>query len=202
MPVEIVLEKCNGQCSFVPLAVVGYCLTRRKVLLPVWTGLDLKMKEYEHAVTAKLQDVLVAVMADCSSLGQVNTRLRPEQALAMAWQRPGFAEQSTLSRTLDALQETHIAQLRAGHLQLTQQHTQVRNHDWTQPIILDMDGTSLLASKRAEGSRKGWVSGKKTSIAVMCCASHCLSTMKACCRWPIQATATPMSTVNRPWIAC
>jgi len=161
MSVQIVLDEMKGHCSFVPLAVVGYCFTRSGLLQPLWSPLEVDMKVYNHTPEAKLQDVVVAIMAGCRSLNQVNTRLRPELALATAWQRSCFAEQSNLAQTLDALNQQHIDQLRAGHLALSKQHSQLRHHDWHQPLLLDIDATSLLASKRAEGSRKGWVSGKR-----------------------------------------
>ena len=198
MSVQIVLDELKGHCSFVPLAVVGYCFTRSGLLQPLWSALEVDMKVYDHTPEAKLQDVLVAIMAGCRSLAQVNTRLRPEQALAAAWQRPSFAEQSNLARTLDALDQRHIDQLRAGHLALLGQHSRLHHHDWRQPVLLDIDATSLLASKRAEGSRKGWVSGKKTGIAATSFASPWRATMRVSSRSPIPATAMPMSIVNRP----
>lgn len=202
MPVEIRLEGSSEHCSMVPLAVIGYCLTRSQVLQPVWSGLKLKMKTYEHQPSEKLQDVLVAIMAGCRSLAQVNTRLRPERMLAQAWQRQQFAEQSSLSRTLEALDSTHLEHLRAGNVHLVRQHGQLRQHDWRQFVMLDIDPTSLLTSKHAEGSRKGWVSGKKTSIVGMSSASPWPATMKTCSRSPIRATATAMSTANQPCSAC
>ena len=160
MSVQITLEPLNGRCAFAPLAVAGYCWTRREVLKPLWAPLQLPLKVYDHTATAKLQDILVAILAGCRSLAQVNTRVRPEPVLAAAWGRSAFAEQSTLSRTLDALQAEHLSQLRAGQLALLQQHSQLRQHNWTQPVILDIDPTSLVTAQRAEGSRKGWVSGQ------------------------------------------
>ena len=160
MSVQITLEPLNGRCALAPLAVAGYCWTRREVLKPLWAPLQLPLKVYDHAATAKLQDILVAILAGCRSLAQVNMRVRPEPVLAAAWGRPAFAEQSTLSRTLDALQAEHLSQLRAGQLALLQQHSQLRQHNWTQPLILDIDPTSLVTAQRAEGSRKGWVSGQ------------------------------------------
>ncbi|MEJ2555823.1 MAG: transposase [Anaerolineae bacterium] len=161
MSVQICLEPVEHQTCFAPLAVVGYCFTRSGLLAPLWSALDIKMKSYDHTVFKKLQDVLVAIMAGCRSLRQVNTRLRPELALAQAWQRSAFAGQSNLSRTLDALGADHIDQLRAGNLRLLQQHSQLCHPDWAQHLIVDVDPTSLLTSKRAEGSRRGWVSGHK-----------------------------------------
>ena len=161
MSVKVCLEPVQAQTRFAPLGVLGYCLTRSALLQPFWDQLDMRMKAYDHAVEEKLQDILVAIMAGCRSLHQVNTLIRPDAALARAWQRDGFAEQSTLSRLLDALEAQHIEQLRGGHLQLLQQHSQLQYHDWQRQLLLDVDPTSLLTSKRAEGSRKGWISGPR-----------------------------------------
>ena len=162
MSVQITLQPLNGRCAFAPLAVVGDCWTRREVLKPLWAPLQLPLKVYDHTATAKLQDILVAILAGCRKTPAQGhrCRVRPEHALQAAWDRPAFAEQSTLSRTLDALQAEHLSQLRAGQLALLQQHSQLRQHNWTQPVILDIDPTSLVTAKRAEGSRKGWVSGQ------------------------------------------
>lgn len=161
MSVQICLEKVVDQCSYVPLAVMGYCLTKTGCLQTVLDSVQVEMKSYQHTPTQKLQDILVAIMAGCRSLAQVNTRIRPEQALAQAWQRPVFAEQSTLSRLLDSLGRQQVDQLRAANTTLLKQHSQLLCHDWQQAIVLDIDPTSLLTSKKAEGSRKGWVSGKR-----------------------------------------
>jgi hypothetical protein len=161
MAIQIYLEPVEYQTCCAPLAVVGYCFTRSGLLKPVWSELGIKMKTYDHSPLDKLQDVLVAIMAGCRSLAQVNTRLRPEPTLAQAWQRSRFADQSNLSRMLDRLDADQINQLRQGHLKLLQQHSQLRHHNWEQWLVLDIDPTSLLTSKRAEGSRKGWVSGRR-----------------------------------------
>jgi hypothetical protein len=161
MTISITLEEMPDHSSYAPLAVVGYCFSRTRLLQPLWQALELRQKSYDHAPTDKLQDVIVAILAGCRSLHQINTRLRPDIPLATAWQRPCFADQSVLSRQLDELSPQHLEQLRAGHLALLQQHSQLHTHNWQQAVILDVDATSLLASKRARGSRKGWVTGRR-----------------------------------------
>lgn len=161
MSVSIKLEPVNKQCSFVPLAVFGYCLGQSQQLTKPMSRVEVPIKTRVHSPTEKLQDILVAILAGCRTLAQVNTRLLPERALAQAWNRPVFAEQSTLSRLLDALKTAHLEQLRAANLALLKQHSQLHGHDWSKMLIMDIDPTSLLTSKRAEGSRKGWVSGKR-----------------------------------------
>lgn len=164
MSVKIELETVQNQCSFVPLAVIGYCLTTSKFLQPVWDELTLGMKTIRHSPTEKLQDVIVAIMAGCQTLAAVNTVLRPERPLAFAWQRPQFAEQSSLSRVLDAMSAIQVAQLRQGSIALLRQHSQLRHHSWSQAVVIDVDPTSLMASRQAEGSYKGWVSTKRNQF--------------------------------------
>jgi hypothetical protein len=132
------------------------------LLKPLWSELSsLKVKGYEHTGCEKLQDLLVAIMAGCRSLAQVNLRIRPDRILAQGWQRPCFAEQSNLSRLLDRLTFEDIAGLRTGNSQLLRQYSRLHHHDWRKPLILDIDPTSLITSKCGEGSRKGWVSGQR-----------------------------------------
>lgn len=158
MSIEISLEDVNSQCSCVPLAVFGYCLTRSDLLKSAWDQVFIEQKAYRHEPSEKLQDILVAILAGCRSMAQVNTKLRPELALAAAWQRSQFAEQSNLSRLLDSLNERQVEQLRQANTELLRQHSQLQCHDWAKPIIIDIDPTTLITSKHAQGSHKGWTS--------------------------------------------
>ena len=194
MSIQISLEKAAQQCQCVPLAVVGYCFTRSQLLRPLWSELDLEMKSVEHSVTDKLQDILLAVLSGCRSLAEVNTRLRSEPLLATAWHRTTIADQSTLSRLLDALQPEQNDQLRAGNVRLLKQYSPLRHHNWQRAVILDVDGTSLLASKRAEGSTKTWISGKKTPMAGMSCALRWPGITRAYSRLYILGAGTAMNT--------
>lgn len=169
MSIAIALEPGVGHCSMVPLAVLGYCLSQSHFLQPVWEPIQLGMRQRDYAPVDKLEDVVVSILAGCRSIQNINVRLRPEQALAQAWGRSRFADQSTYSRTLDALTPAHIAQLRQGSLAWLKQHSQLNGHDWSQPLVLDIDATHLLASEQAEGSQRGWVSGKKTVTPGTCC---------------------------------
>ena len=161
MSILFELTENKYQTCRAPLGVLGYCVTQSGLLSPVWNELTYASKAYRHKPTEKLQDIFVGILAGCRSLSQMNTRIRSDRVLAQAWQRPQFAEQSNLSRILDSLEPEHVEQIRAGHLALLKQYSRLQDHDWQQSLIMDIDSTSLLASKRAEKSRKGWVSGHK-----------------------------------------
>ena len=161
MKVQIVLEPLPTHTRYVPLAVLGYCLTRTGFLAPVWNEIDWAMKTHWHAPTAKLQDVLVSILAGITAMYKVNTHLRPDLPLARAWQRNQFAEQSTIADTLDALGPEQIAQLRRGSQGLFRQYSQTMRHSFGKEwLIIDIDSTGLPASRRAEGSRKGYFAGR------------------------------------------
>ena len=128
------------------------------------------MRKRDYATVDKLEDVVISILAGCRSIHNINVRLGPEQALAQAWGRDKFADQSTYSRTLESLTREHIAQLRQGSLQWLKRHSQLHQHDWSRWLLLDIDATHLPASKKAEGSQRGWVSGKKTVTPGTYCA--------------------------------
>jgi hypothetical protein len=169
MPISIILEADQGRCSRVPLAVLGYCLSQTNFLQSLWEPLELSMRQRDYKPVEKLEDVVISILAGCRSINAINVRLRPEQALAQAWGRARFGEQSTYSRTLEALNSSHISQLRQGNLAWLKAHSQLKAHDWSKWLLLDVDATHLPASKKAEGSRRGWVRGKKTVTSDRCC---------------------------------
>jgi hypothetical protein len=152
--------------NFAPLGVLGYCLTRTDFFQPVLAPVQLPLKMVQHSPSDKLLDVLLSILTGCRAISQVNTRLRPDRALARAWDRAGFADQSTLARTLDQFSDVQIAQLRQGSETLFRRESGTLRHnlaeDW---LWLDIDLTPLPASKHAEGSTKGKISAKKTAMA-------------------------------------
>jgi hypothetical protein len=156
MPTIIRLTDMPNETGFAPLAVLGYCLIRTQFLEPVWAELDLPLKAVDHSPRNKLQDVVLSILAGCRAISQVNTRLRPDLALAYAWGRQPFAEQSTLARTLNAFDATQVSKLRQGSETLFRRESYVLRHDFAHDWLwLDIDLTPLPISKHAEESTKG-----------------------------------------------
>ena len=101
------------------------------------------------------------------ALQQRHTRLRPETALAAAWGRDVFADQSTISRTLDAFTPVTVAQLRTAVERIYVREGRALHHPFDQELLfLDIDLTGLPAGRHAEASTKGYFSGKKTVAGV------------------------------------
>lgn len=166
MTTLIRLTEMPNETNFAPLGVLGYCLTRTNFLAVVWAELQLPLKAVDHTPEAKLLDLVVSILAGCRAISQVNTRLRPDLALAQAWGRAGFADQSTLARTLDTFRLEQVDQLRQGSEALFRQESRVLHHNFEQDwLLLDIDLTSLPISKHAEGSTKGKFPKKTPTVA-------------------------------------
>lgn len=165
MKTTIGLVEFDKETSLAPLGVLGYCLTRTDYYAAVWQSVKVPVKQYDHSTAAKLQDIVVSILSGCRSLGQVNSKIRPDRVLAKAWGREQFAEQSNLSRLLDAFDESSVGQLRQGSAELFRRKSRLLQHDFAQQWLwLDIDLTPLPISKRAEGSSKGKIGGEKTRM--------------------------------------
>jgi hypothetical protein len=165
MSTKIRLSPMRKVTSYAPMGVLGYCLSRTDFLHPVFAEVQLGMKSVAYTPEAKLVDLLVSILVGCRAIAQVNTRLRPDEALAQAWGRKQFAEQSTLTRTLDGFDEASVQQLRQGSERLLRQEGRLFRHDFEQELLwLDIDLTPLPISKLAEASTKGKFAKKTVMV--------------------------------------
>ena len=148
---------------FAPLAALGMCYHQRNTLEPL-QNVKISMKTVRYSPADKLIDALASILAGCTHIAQINTRLRPELLLARAWRREAFAEQSTVSRTFDALTLMNLEALQAAVTTVWRSHSQALRHDWSGWLWFDLDLSGLRASPNAEGSTKGYFSGEKTRL--------------------------------------
>jgi hypothetical protein len=151
---------CNTQ--YAPLAALSAHYQHNQ-LLAALEKVDLRMKTRDYSPVCKLKQVLVSILAGCETLTAFNSQLDGEVGLAAIWGWPRFADQSTLSRTLDGLTLMNIAQLRTATTSIWRSISHTRQHDWRGFLLLDFDLSGLPCSPRAEASQKGYFSGKKTS---------------------------------------
>lgn len=156
---ELIDPPYNTQ--FAPLCVVGHLLHERQALAGLFNKELIAQKQSDHEVGAKLSDAILLILAGYPSLYLLNQHLRPDRILARAWHREQLAEQSTVSRTLDAFDSVALEQLSQVAFSFWQQHSQMAQHDWRQQLVLDLDLTPLRASRQAEASTKGYL-GEKT----------------------------------------
>jgi hypothetical protein len=183
------LSDMKANTQWAPLALLGYRLQQRKFFEPLYQNLDLHQKQIRYTSQDKLITCLVSIMSDCQAISHIDTRIRPDRALAQAWGLECFAHQSIVADTLNRFTETHVAQLRQAVNTIYLREGRAVQHDVNKQglLILDVDLTGLPASKHAEGSRKGYFSGKKGGVDGNSPALVPLSIMKVCSVFCIQA---------------
>lgn len=175
--------------QFAPLVALGCYLREVDLLAPLWSRLTFPQPMHVEHPTTVLLDLWVSMLAGCSSVSQINTRLRPDHLLAQAWGRRGFHEQSAVARVLDACQPEQVDQLRDG-VEAVYRWIGQAPSAWpaASALTLDIDLTGLPAGPQAEGSTKGYFSGKRGRTADSCVESVPLTTTKAWRRSSIPGT--------------
>lgn len=152
-------ELVNTQ--YAPLAVLLALYQQNQVLKPL-EGVHIAMRTRDFTPQDKLKQVFVSILAGCRTLSEVNQKLKSELLLAQVGSWPRFADQSGLSRMLDALTLMNIEELRSAETKIWQDRSQTWRHDWRGYLWFDFDLSGLPCSSGAEASQKGYFSGKKT----------------------------------------
>lgn len=161
MNIRFSLTDSTFNTQYAPLGVLLALYKQKQVLKPL-EKVVTRTKTVHFSPIDKLEQVLVSILAGCDTLVEVNTKLKGDVPLAKSggWER--FADQSTLSLTLDALTQMNIEQLRGAVCQIMQKYGETPQHDWRGFLWFDYDLSGLPCGKQAEGSEKGYFSGKKT----------------------------------------
>jgi len=163
MTIEFGLTNELTNTQYAPLAALSVHYQQHLMLNPL-AEVQIPVKTRDFSPYDKLVQVLFSVLAGCETLSEVNVRLKPETNLARLWQWDRFADQSCLSRTLDALTLKQIDQVRDATAHIWRSHSLAVRHDWRGYLWLDFDLSGLPCGKQAEESQKGYFSGKKTSL--------------------------------------
>ena len=162
MKIEFDLTDGSFNTQFAPLAALLAHYQQNQVLASL-ENVALQMKTRDFSPVCKLKQVLVSILAGCETLTAFNSEMDSEDDLAAIWGWERFADQSTLSRTLDTLTLMNIEQLRTATTAIWRSISFTRQRDWRGFLLLDFDLSGLPCSPRAEASQKGYFSGKKTS---------------------------------------
>ena len=138
---------CNIQ--YAPLAVLSAHYQQKQVLEPL-RKVTISQKKRDFEAFDKLCQVLMSILCGCETLTEVNTKLGSEIGLAQIWSMKRMADQSTLSRSLDALSLKQIGSLQEKIRLIGRRISRIPHHDWRSFLWLDFDLSGLPCSKRAE----------------------------------------------------
>jgi hypothetical protein len=149
------------------LLVAWGIYARQLGLIAELMNVELKQQTYQHRPQTKVVEFLVAMLAGLPHLQAISRAAHPldqDQAVATAWQQPGWADYSGVSRTLRALHQSEaeaiVAALRrvsqpflAAEIQLALRQTGM--------LLYDLDLTGRPVSNSSEtypGAEFGYMS--------------------------------------------
>ncbi len=153
----------NFNTPYAPLGLL-FALYKQKQLLAPLKNIKIPMKAVNYSACDKVQQILLSIFAGCDTLSEVNMKLKGDVLLAQAGGWTQFADQSTLSKTLDTLTLMNIEQLRQATVKISVKYGETAHHDWRGFLWLDYDLSGLICGKQAEKGTKGYFSGKKTVL--------------------------------------
>lgn len=199
LPPRIALAPMTGVTQFAPLVALGFFIRESDLLAPLYSRLTFTQATHTEYPVETLIEVWLSMLAGCRSVSQINTKIRPDLVLAEAWGRPGFAEQSTVARVLDGCQVDQVDQLREGVAAIYRWIGQAPQHQGaTADLVADIDVTGLPAGRQAQGSTKGYFSGKKGPPAGNCAGLGPLLMMKVLPPCYILATPSVSRCYEKP----
>jgi hypothetical protein len=122
----------------------------------------IRQKTVMHSPSDKLKDLLINIWAGGERISSVNTVLRTDEGLQRLFGRNACAEQSTISETLNAVSGETVIEMTGFMKQVCREHSSFYRHDYKKNwLLVDVDLTGLTAGRKAEGSEKGYFSGKR-----------------------------------------
>lgn len=118
---------------------------------------DFLKKKIVSAPWEKLIDTLALILAGGTAMKQLDTIIRPDKAVQLAFGRDHCASSSEVQKLLDRCTSETVSQFQQANEQVYQQHGHAIYHDFSKRLlILDLDLTGLTASQHAEDSTKGY----------------------------------------------
>ena len=165
MNIEIGFTSELTNTRFAPLAALS-ALYQQQKRFKTLSQIEIPMQKRHFEPSSKLIQVLLSILAGCETLSEVNSILKQEKILAAVWGWDRFADQSSLSRTLDVLTQKNIESLRGSIGGINQEIGQLASRDWRKFLWLDFDLSGLPCGSTAQESLKGYFSDKKTSMVV------------------------------------
>ncbi len=164
MAPRFTLAPMERSTCFGPLVALSFFVREHDLWAPIRHRVRFDKPTHCLDPVNALYDLWIGILAGCEVVSQVNTTIRADPLLAHAWGREQSHEQSTIARVLDACTPLQVRQMREANEAVLHWLGQAHRHDFSHSLLrVDIDLTGLPASKRAEGSTKGYFSGRRNS---------------------------------------
>jgi len=161
-------RKVRENSPYAPLCALSALIESRGIFDCIHEMVKIPQKEVDYCPTDKLVFVVLGIMSGCEVMFDLNRKLRVDKVLLRAFGYQKCADQSVIQRTLDASIQDNVQQLESALKTIWD------NHNMATPLLesaqkegrvetIDMDLSGMPASKRAEGSEKGYFAGKRNT---------------------------------------
>src|SRR6266700_1619148 len=140
------------------LCALGEYLKRHCFFAPLREQVQIRQKTVRYRPVDKLLDALSGMLCGAKTISQSNMTIRVDPAVQRAFGRTGWAEQSTLARTLRACTGENVAQLERVSWYYLKRYGQTPHHRFAERLLwVDIDVTPLPIGAHAEGSERTWM---------------------------------------------
>jgi hypothetical protein len=177
MNISIGLGKKETEVSsHASLAALAPVIEAKRIFAPIHEQVKIDQKQLLYSPSDKLIFVALSagvavsnfpgILSGAEYLFDINLKLRPDKPLLNAFGYEGCADQSVIQDTLDVCVQENAIQLQQAILEIFGQHNRsqallfdalVDNRE----VTIDLDLSGLPASKKAEGSEKGYFSKRR-----------------------------------------
>jgi len=156
------MEQYTGFSANASLALIAEWTNSNHIWEDLADEVHIRQKTIRHSPSDKLKDLLINMWAGGVRVSSVNNLLRTDEGLQRLFGRSACAEQSVISETLNAVTGENIIETTRFIQKVYRTHSLSCQHEYEKNwLLLDADLTGILAGKTAEGSEKGYFSGKR-----------------------------------------
>jgi len=153
--------------SHVPLCALGEVIQEKQFFAPIHDHVTIAQKVVDYHPTDKLVFATIGLIAGAETVYDLNQILRPNRPLLNAFGYEKCADQSVIQETINAATEENVGQLNQAAKQMFSEHNRIlfaldsQTATAENLITLDIDLSPLPASKKSQGSKKGYDPNKK-----------------------------------------
>jgi hypothetical protein len=143
------------------LCAIGVKLRELQFFDMIADHVHVRQKTIKHTPIEKFEDAFIAILAGAHGLCEVNTRVRIDRALQLAFGRSSCAEQSVVQETLDACTSENVRQMKRAFKALLQKYSQAYRHRYKDKLqLLDLDMTGLPSGRLPEKASQRYFANK------------------------------------------
>lgn len=150
-------KQTSRYTPYAVLAAIGMKLKALKVFAIIFQTVNIAQKTVKHKPVEKLMDAFIAILAGAKGLVEINTRLKSDRALQMAFGRTTCAEQSVVQETLNACNAENVSQLQEAVDIIYRKHSYGYKHNYKESKqLLDIDMTGVPCGAKSTFATKGY----------------------------------------------